>query len=114
MALDRFVYWKRQKPTRKQVIGVAKNFFGDAALIKDGGDRLFVTLPGTTSDPTAGLKHLMHDPVVGEKGERWIEVYIDTKYVDVITRMADPYTNALAAGLAELYRRYWQGELQDD
>ncbi|MGU7719329.1 hypothetical protein, partial [Escherichia coli] len=45
--------------------------------------------------------------------ERWIEVWEDKgrTCLYVMTRLQDEYVNSIAAGLIEVFRRFWQGEL---
>ena len=106
MALDRFVYWVDRRP--EDVRKLAEDFFGGGAVhYEDDGSRLYVTLHGAPSNPFE-----RSEPGVGllnrQQIERWIEVYYaDPKYVDVITRMADSYTNALAEGFAALLAHYY-------
>lgn len=75
-------------------------------------DRIIVTVPGKPSYPFAWTEHAkkshpdLHD-------ERWIEVWFlhgDKRGIDIVTRQADHFTNALAEGLASTISRYYQAE----
>lgn len=112
MALDRFVSFPEgEGPTPEQVELVVRNFFGDVAQVEWGGGRWTVSLPG---EGTWALKGVEPDmtPVTRSK-ERWIEVCVGAK-LDVLTRSQDEFTNALAAGLASLFARFWEGKVDDD
>lgn len=116
MALDRFVNFKERRPSKEEVGLVLRDFFGpDAAKIEWDNGRYFVTLPGKNSFPFASLPDALRDPFAGEEArERWIEVYVAKDQFDVITRSHDEYTNVIAEGLARMFARYWDGELEDD
>jgi len=111
MALDRFITFpKGKKPKKKQIELVVRNFFGEAATIEWDQDRWTVSLPGK---PTWTFEGIEPDMIARVRNtERWIEVY-PTGTLDIITRRADEYTNTLAQGLAEVFARYWEGELDD-
>lgn len=112
MAQDRFVYWgKTKKPTNKQVEIVCTCYFGSGASdiqVSPKEKRITITLFGEISHPLRLIKGAMPWPP-SEYITRYIEVYIDTKYVDIITRQQDEYTNALAEGLADIFARFWEG-----
>jgi hypothetical protein len=116
MALDRWVYFRGEaRPTREQLGQLLEDFFGQAGEVKWDRDRFFVVLVGKPSHP---LKRMPGVPswmaATSEEAEkRWIEVWMDEKCVDVMTRMSDAFTNALAHGLAELIARFWDGGLQE-
>lgn len=115
MALDRFVNFDKRRPTKEEVELVLRGFFGpDAATIEWDGGRFYVTLPGKNSFPFASLPDVLRNPFEGEDRERWIEVYVAKDQFDVITRGHDEYTNVIAKGLAKMFARYWDGELEDD
>lgn len=96
MALDRFVYWKKDEvPNGAQLHCMIEDYVrGLGAEVKWCLDRFFVTLPGVCSHPFE------------EDRERWIEVYVGEDHVDVITRSMDAVTNAIADGLV----RQWEGD----
>jgi len=111
MALDRFVYWKKKKrPSRKKVKTLVEDFFKGLSLeITEQDNSLYILLPGKPHSPWARLL-----PSIGKEiqKERWIEVYIDTHYVDVITRLGDHITNVLAEGLTQLLAQYLDGRCE--
>lgn len=114
MALDRFVYFgSKRKPKKDEIESVLRNFFGeDAAKIEWSETRWLILLPGKGTFPYEGIVD-EHGPVkdhIKERRERWIEVYPGNP-LDVITRMQDEYTNVLAAGLAEVFARFWEGKI---
>src|ERR1019366_9963794 len=104
-----------RKPTDEQLRQVVEDFFNGVGEISDNYSRKherpwwIVLLPGTPSNP---LKRIFpevfeHQPPGGK--ERWLEVVVDDGSVDVLTRQADDFTNALADGLAEVLCRGWSG-----
>lgn len=111
MALDRFVHFKDRKPTEKQVELVVRNYFGDCGTVEWSHDRWIISLPGT---PTWTFEGIEKDSRASTRNdERWIEVHHGDDSVDVVTRHQDDLTNALAAGLANAFARYWNGEVDD-
>lgn len=130
MAQDRFVNWKSKGPTRKETRQVLEDFFSEAATkIEWRKDRFFVHLVGTHSNPTKRTKGLSDypqqpgsplrpgfRPVIMEINTpsegRHIEVWLSRTSLDIITRHGDEFTNSLAEGLAKLFARLWQGELE--
>lgn len=117
MASDRFVNWKPgKKPTRQEVQLVLEDFFvGAATEIRWDKDRFFVTLVGKHSNP---LKRVSDSPLVKMEPEpgwegRHLEVWLGSKSLDVLTRQQDEFTNRVADGLAALFARYWEGELEE-
>lgn len=112
MALDRFVHFEMgRKPTKKQVELVVRNYFGGCGTVEWSQDRWIVSLPGK---PTWAFEGIEVDVMPQSRNdERWIEVYVGDDNVDVITRRQDEFTNALAAGLAGAFARYWDGEVDD-
>jgi len=120
MSADWFVRFKGEAvpPTKEEIGSLLCNYFDAAASeIRWERDRYYVTLHGSCSFPFAELAPDVADPYKSEKPrERWIEVWLDRKdgTVDVITRMMDNYTNALASDVAGTIARFWHGELDDD
>lgn len=111
MALDRFVYFKKdRRPTEKEAELVVRNYFGGCGTVEWSDDRWIVSLPGT---PTWVFEGIEPGTARERNAERWIEVYLGDDNVDVITRRQDEFTNALASGLAEVFARYWEGEVDD-
>jgi hypothetical protein len=119
MSSDVFVYWNKGKPipTKDEVERVIVQFFGETAkAVTWDQDRFFVTLIGTWSHPLRGIADI--SPGLLGMGEppysaRCLEVWPSKGSLDVITRMQDEYTNTCAMGLAKVFARYWEGELED-
>lgn len=119
MAYDRFVWFKKgTSPTWGEIEAVTRQFFGGAAKVEvaKGGDRFVVVLVGKWSHPFAHV--LPVHPGELEMGrppfdDRVIEVVPGDDNVDVITRLADQYTHAAAAGLAKAFVIGWRGRLED-
>lgn len=112
MAIDRFIHWRKRRPSKIQIQRVLEDYLGDAMvrLFVDGG-RITVLLHGKPSFPFKRLREMgkyregqeAHD-------ERWFEVYCTNTNIDVITRMTDEYTNVVAEGFAVLCARFWEGK----
>ena len=136
MALDRFVNFKDKKPTVRQLKILLEDYLNGAGEIdysKVNQKTLYVVLPGKPSFPFRRMEPKLkaHQTLFDEVKERWFEVCFVSlnqshqikkdkdsgeKYkigpnIDVITRLADEYTNIVAAGFAELVARYYQAEL---
>ncbi len=110
MSLDRFVYWKDRKPTKSEIRVLCEDFVGQAGTVSWSAEcgRFIVDLPGECSDPCRRvLGRQLFSP--GEK--RWIEVFIHDDAIDIITRMQDPFTNALAERLAQEFAGFWGGRM---
>jgi hypothetical protein len=126
MACDRFVYWKEGKPrpTRDEVEKVIRDYFGEVATeVRWDRDRFYVILVGKQTHPlesvdpshlaVVGLLHYRKLAAEGKaSSKRWIEVWFDAECLDVITRMADPLTNACAKDLAWHIAGQWDGDLE--
>lgn len=117
MALDRTIYWSvwtpsSRRPTLRALRLVCEDYVrGMGARVMFEGDRFYIALPGTQCHP---LRRVADPPPYEEpERERWIEVWKgrvgDRVIVDVMTRMADPVTNAIAEGLAGVIARWWRG-----
>jgi hypothetical protein len=114
MARDRFVYWGKERPTKEQAEDVIKNYFHDAyQRIEWKRGRFFVDLVGTHSHPLKDVLPVHPGQLEGQFGERWIEVYLDEGYLDVITRQQDAFTENCADGLARVLALAWDGRLED-
>lgn len=113
MACDRFVYWNERKPTKEEIQLVLEDFFGPVAKVEwhEDQNRFYATIVGEKSPPFRRIKDA-HPFVDTEVSERWIEVYVDDDNIDVMTRMQDELTNVLAAGVAKMFARYWEGRLE--
>ena len=120
MACDRIIRFEKERPTAKEIELVIRDFFGDATKqIYYDKDRWFVLLHGLYHQPyeridiaTDAMKQVAIENRRNNK-ERWIEIWSDEDSVDVITRDADWYTNTIAQGLAEVFRKFWQGTLHE-
>lgn len=112
MALDRFVLWGERRPTRDEVAQIVTDFLGGVGDVKWDDVRCVVSLPGKNTHPLRSV-----DPRLGgserDEGERWIEVYYGEDNVDVITRLADSFTNGLAARLALTLAHYYGAGYDD-
>lgn len=110
MSLDRFVRFDEKYPTQEGLRRVLENFLGGTGTVEWQRDRFFVELPG---NPTLALEGFPDTISCSFRPEgRWIEVWYKDRTLDVITREADDFTNALASSLAEICARYWRGKLE--
>jgi hypothetical protein len=107
MAIDRIAKWGARKPKRpKQQIGeTLRRYLGEAATSIECNAksiRWVAWLHGRDNHPfpIPGRKDLEGD-------YRGFEVCVDDEGIDVITRQADEYTNAVADGFFEAVVRYW-------
>ena len=115
MAADTFVHWGKNRPTRAQLRMVLEDYVRDLGTVKWDKDRFYVTIPGNTSWP---FVRLLADTSkakasVETSRERWFEVYVDSKSIDIITRQMDALTNNIATGFATLAAQYWEGVLEE-
>lgn len=106
MALDRFIYWSGdvKRPTKEEIGAALTKYIGGGGKVYWERDRYFVDLPGVPSNPSPYLD------VPCPYETRWFEVWLGDDSVDVLTREADEFTNALAKGFVELCTRYWKGQ----
>jgi len=106
MARDRFVYWPEGKKVLTPELLAFVSAYGRGIFEEEMYDaakkRIFVTLPGKTS----------HRPGL-EPGRRYFEICVNAHCIDVITRMTDDITNAIADGLAWAAKSKWNGRLDD-
>lgn len=120
MAADWFVDFPKGKVPSKDDVGKALEDYlgGYATKVYWERDRWYAVLVGTKSWPFKRLEPADSRLALGmaerEGEERWIEVWLDDDCIDVMTRTSDEATNNLAAGFAELLRRYWQGKRRPD
>lgn len=117
MALDRFLYWREQRPTISELKRIIEDYLGDALEGKveyvEFTSRFYMQLKGKISFPFKRLEDAPAWP--NEDRERAIEVFVHgRKGIDVITRQADEYTNVVAKGLWELLRRYYAAKTEDE
>lgn len=115
MALDRFIYWqdKSKTPNIEELHPVLEDFFNGAGEVTWVSDRLIIDLLGASCFPhRIFLDGHMVNPVEAPRNERFIEVFVGEDNVDVITREADPYTNAIAVGIVKMISVLWQGKTE--
>ncbi|MBI5420840.1 MAG: hypothetical protein HZA35_00820 [Parcubacteria group bacterium] len=103
MACDRFVYWNTKKPTKRNLEYILGDYVGTIAEVTWNRDRWMVLLPGKSSFPFKRV--IGRDGIFGHE-ERFFEVWIGKDCIDVITRQADHFTNAIARGFMELVVQY--------
>lgn len=112
MAHDRFIYWTDQRPTREEVEQVLRDYLGGVGELRwnnDDQNRFYVELPGTPTHPLATIDSKTE--IYGHL-DRWIEVCVaDDEPMDIITRQMDPFTNAIAADLAQIFASRWLGRI---
>jgi hypothetical protein len=114
MSLDRFVYFPERRPTRQQVRSILADYLAGAGVIDSSdNERLIVGLVGLPSYPFKSLDNCAAG-MYEEHNGRWLEVFIgldaNDKYIDIITRTQDEFTNVVAEGFAALMCRYFEGE----
>jgi hypothetical protein len=112
MALDRFITWQDEKPTDEQLLFVLEDFLGGVGEItndptKEGHPWWTIKLPGTPTHPLRRAFNI-EGPMLHE--ERWFEVYVADDHIDVMTRLGDAFTNALADKFAEVVCRAWRAK----
>jgi len=113
MSYDRFIYFKKGKvPPRADVGKVLEDYLG-ALLTRNRWkkDRWMAQLMGSKSWPFRRVEPAAQCPWSPHSEDRWIEVYVDTNNIDVITRGQDELVNNVARGFAELVARYSRGQL---
>lgn len=121
MAADWFVWFDKAgeaPPPREDVGKALEDFLGAfATKVYWQKDRWFAELVGTKTWPFKRIEDESHPLFEAHKAEeteeRWIEVWLDNKCVDVMTRHGDWATNTLAGGFAKLVAQYWKGRLDD-
>ena len=118
MSLDRYVNFKTKKPTKEQLQMILEDYLGGIGEIECHSSRWFVALPGKPSFPFRRLDGLEdYQAMYSQADGRYFEVYInlepaaDNPNIDVLTRVADEFTNNVAQGFAELIARYFNAEL---
>lgn len=120
VALDRFVYWQTSaRPSRDDLQHVLEDYIDESGIISWETDRFFIKLVGRHSEAWRRCEHKDMDAASLRLAsaryraeDRYIEVWIGFDCVDVMTRMADDFTNGVAARLAELLARLWDGKVE--
>ena len=109
MAFDRFVIWNGKGPEKEHIKEVLEDFLNGISSSIEWVDEntLIATLIGTGSS-----MFRRHGGKLPYREERWIEVYVIPKSIDVITRMQDDLTNALAHEFATRCAMFWDGKLE--
>jgi hypothetical protein len=119
MACDRFVYFRKDVPSRERVQKILENFFGGCGTLSGSSNHpswWTIVLPGKPTSPFEGLPDGHRHPTFGNE-TRWIEVILQVEggaSLNVLTRVQDEFTNAIADGLARAFARFYQGKLDDD
>lgn len=126
MARDIFVYWRGKAPSQEIVKQVLLDYTKGLAVSVEpsaGEPRLYVKLPGQPSWPfqtvgpatdaqRAAWPELARE-ADGAPRPRFFEVYMDEAALDVITRSADPITDAIARDFAQRMATAFDGTLDD-
>lgn len=113
MAHDRFVYWRKERPTREQLQMVLEDYVLRLGVVEWETDRFFVTLPGKCRHPLTRVTDRRAVEAMNEgPRERWFEVYVGEDHIDVITRLMDQVTEDIARGFAVVVARFWDGKLE--
>lgn len=112
MALDRMAEWGANRPDRPVTdVGRALlRYLGGAMKLRRirHGDRWIVELASKTSHA------FPVDPgVPPNRPVRAFEVYVGHHHIDVMTRQADEYTNAVADGFFRAYTRRWGMKVEE-
>lgn len=119
MSYDRFVRWQSDsRPSREEVGQLLEDFLGSPEVGRvhwnEAAQRYVVDLFGPSSHP---LRRTHGDEwQVGrlKPVERQIEVVVyENGELDVLTRLQDEYTSALADRLATIFARGWNGVVDD-
>lgn len=112
MAYDRFVYWKDTVPTKEQIGEVLHDFLGELATsVEWKDDRWYVSLLGALT----GMFRRQPGAYAFDYGDRqrgfevWVRDRGRAPCIDVITRMADDATTALANDFAHRCAKFWGG-----
>ena len=120
MSCDRVVRWKSERPSTKEIRMMCEDFLGGACVsIQPLGSNTDEVLGSYTcllhGEPKSPFRRMKKFPVHARMrevhNERWFEVTVMKDCVYVTTRMADEYTNVVAAGFAELLRRSYQASV---
>lgn len=108
MGRGREVKWNAAPPTREALEATTREFFGPSATYETCEHSVVVVLPMAFSDtrhPESGNRR--------EGTERCIEVWFSDGNVNVETRHADRFTDAVADELAAVFSWYFDGTIQD-
>ncbi len=97
LSIDRFLYFKDTKPTKEEIEKEITDYFSGMTKPRRDSDRWIIFLDSRLKE---------HDSP-GCQRDRWIEVWLTTRNIDVLTRRQDELTNVLADGLAKRFIRRW-------
>lgn len=118
MSLDRVIRWKSRKPSKSEILCVLEDYSKGLAIKLDWeGGRWNILLPGTYSHPMRRMTGITEarktsiEETTKDKRERWLEIFPHKDCLYVMTRDADPITNAIAQGLAEFFALFFKGSL---
>lgn len=116
MSLDRVIRWtghKHKPPNRLELRRFLTDYVGAAGKCEWRKGVFFVTLIGKPSLPFKRLATFTFpDAVLMYGDERWIEVWPEKKFIYIVTRRQDEFTNAIAAGMTKAIARFWQGRIE--
>lgn len=87
-----------------------EDLFQGMGKISQTGSWFTVSLPGKPSNP---FQRLVEKPRPENQDERWIEVWVSSDSVEIMTRLQDTITNIIASGLASTIARFWEGEFNE-
>lgn len=107
MALDRFIHF-RKNPLWTDLCTTVLQYFGPEAEVRFDRPWIVVNLPSKES--------FVNQPDRNDGRVRGLEIHQNTKMrnIDVMTRLTDQYTNALAEGLADLIARMYSGKREEE
>lgn len=115
MAIDRFVHWHNEHPDFETLKKTLEDYIGTAGTVTVDGPRMTAVIAGRPTYPFKRHEGFeKYAAAVEQHEQRWFEVFVTKKNIDVITRQTDEFTNVVASGFAELCRRCWHGKLEDD
>lgn len=105
MGLDRFIHFQKS-PAWEDLCTTVLQYFGPETEITFNRPWITIKLHGQESF----IAH--RDALQSQARQRGLEIHQNSKdrNIDVITRQADEFTNALAEGLAELIKRFYSGK----
>lgn len=117
MAFDRFIYWRKKRPSWKALDMVLRDYVRGLGRVRWNNDRWICTLHGRRSDALQRILSRRRDRLArfyvrvahdSDSRERWFEVHWGVNNIDVITRQTDEVTTAIADAFAVLCLRFWQ------
>jgi hypothetical protein len=91
MAKDRIAMWNSVVPSEEEVVKAARDYLGGAGVVTSIPNKIMMNM-GATPLPESISK----SPV------RVVETFVDATHVDVVTKNADFFTDAVADGFFRL------------